>query len=189
MGTASAIATDLDLRTDLSHEIRSRRFESQRNNSDTCAMHKNHFFARSTPRNIIAREPNSTFLTKTRRVVADGICARMARAACATRNRRARRLSSSKQATLGNIFQVRTFEICFTTSCVHVLQVVRSVHDELVCVQDCTTSVFRPAWFSENIVLLQPSGAPNRDRTVRGAKPSVRGPRLCGNDECVRQNM
>ena len=56
VGPASAIATDLESRTDPPREIRSRRFEPQRNVSDTCAMRKIFVLATLTPRNIITRD-------------------------------------------------------------------------------------------------------------------------------------
>ena len=81
VGSVSANCDRSRVEIDLPHEIRNRRFESQRNNRGTCATHKNPFFA-ITPHNIIVREPNSTSLTKTPRVVAER--AQMACVACAS---------------------------------------------------------------------------------------------------------
>ena len=71
MGSASAIATDLESRTDQSHEIRTRASNPSATTATPVICTKK-TFATSTPRNIIVREPNITSLTKTRCVVADG---------------------------------------------------------------------------------------------------------------------
>jgi hypothetical protein len=82
MVSASAIATDLELRTDLSREIRSRRFESQRSNSGTCA----------TPHNIISRARTKQHLSKEKRGASSPTVshARTARAANAPHTRSTR---------------------------------------------------------------------------------------------------
>ena len=79
--------------------------------------------------------------------------------------------------------ETQTFPpIVLTTLC----SLVRGVYDELVCARARLYHRFLPARMVQNILLLQPSGAPKRGRTAQRKAECVR---LRGHNEDMRRNM